>query len=82
MDDIGRKPARYEIRVGGVLSDHWSDWLGGMTLTVTRTGEGDTVTTLTGVVPDQSALRGILSKLWDLNLTLISVSRIGSVAND
>jgi len=68
----GPQPAMpYEIVVRGQLDEKWSEWLSGMTIT----SLGD-VTTLTGPVPDQAALRGLLSKIWDLNLTLISVTPI------
>jgi hypothetical protein len=62
--------ALYEITVLGILDESWSDWFGDMTITV----EAD-VTTISGAVPDQSALRGILDRIWDLNLTLISARR-------
>ncbi len=61
----------YQIKVQGRLDKSWSGWFSGMAITV----EGDT-TTLTGAVVDQAALRGILSRLWDLNLALISVNLI------
>jgi hypothetical protein len=65
---------RYQIKVQGKLDEGWSDWFSGMTVTFE---EGSTpITTLTGTVADQAALRGILCKLWDLNLTLVSVRRI------
>lgn len=64
-------PITYQIRVQGRLDRDWSGWLRGMTVT----SEGG-VTTLTGPVADQAALRGILCKLWDLNLTLASVVQI------
>lgn len=63
--------AVYQIKVQGKLDEKWSDWFNGMTVTF----ESD-ITTLTGAVVDQAALRGILDKIWDLNLTLISVNRI------
>jgi hypothetical protein len=63
----------YEITVEGILDKKWSDWFDGMTITF-ESG----FTTLTGAVADQSALRGILFKIWDLNLTLLSVMRIES----
>ncbi len=65
------QPARYQIKVQGKLGENWSDWFSDMTITL----END-VTILTGPVADQAALRGILSRIWDLNLTLISVNRI------
>ncbi|MGD2147274.1 MAG: hypothetical protein PVH41_11320 [Anaerolineae bacterium] len=63
--------ATYEIQILGRLGQDWSDWLDGMAMTFERG-----VTTLTGPVADQAALRGILTRLWDVNLTLISVRRV------
>ena len=57
-----------EIRIQGELDESWSDWLEGMEITV-----DDQMTTLRGVIRDQAALRGILSKIWDVNLSLISI---------
>jgi hypothetical protein len=70
------QPAAYEIRVQGKLDEHWTDWFGGLTITFESGGDGTPITTLTGAVADQAILRGILCKIWDLNLALISVSRI------
>lgn len=67
-----RDRARYQIKVQGRLSENWSDWFGGMRITLECRSDGASITTLTGVVTDQAALRGILDKIWDLNLTLIS----------
>ena len=61
----------YQIKVQGRLDESWSGWFNSMAITF----EGNT-TTLIGAVPDQAALRGILSRLWDLNLVLISVNQI------
>ena len=61
---------RYEIRLRGRLDDRWSARFEGMTLT---TGDGDTV--LTGPVPDQAALHGLLHQLSDIGLPLVSVTR-------
>lgn len=74
MDEIGRRPARCEIRVRGKLADHWSEWLGGLTISSTESKDGSSITTLTGTVADQAALRGILTKMWDLGLTLLYVN--------
>ena len=65
------RPVTYQIKMEGKLDENWSDWFSGMTITP----END-ITVLTGPVADQSALRGILTKIWDLNLILISVNRI------
>ena len=67
---------RYAIRVEGLLDAHWSQWLDGMTIT----HEEDGVTRLEGPVIDQAALHGLLNKLRDLRLTLLTVERLGTGA--
>ena len=62
----------YEIRVKGHLDPKWSEWFEG--LTVTAVESGDTV--LSGPIVDQAALHGLLARIRDLNLTLISVVRV------
>ena len=66
------KQAVYRIEVEGQLDKSWSGWFSGMTLTCQ-----DEVSVLTGPLADQAALRGLLSKIWDLNLTLVSITRLG-----
>lgn len=61
----------YEIRLRGRLDKDWSDWLEGMVIS-----HDDDTTILKGKVLDQAALRGILSSIWDLNRTVISVRQI------
>ena len=63
------EPDRYAIRVKGHLADRWAAWFDGMTLT--RWADGTTV--LDGPVADQSALHGLLRKVSDLGLPLVSV---------
>jgi len=67
----GSWPARYEVRVEGVLGDRWSEWFEG--LEVRRRGD---VTILSGELPDQPALHGILDKVRNLGLTVIVVRRL------
>jgi hypothetical protein len=67
----GGWPARYEIRVEGILEERWSDWFGG--LTVENDEEG---TLLSGTLPDQPALHGVLEKVRDLGLSVIAVQRL------
>ena len=62
----------YAIRVKGHLSPVWSEAFEGMQLTLTHNGE----TLITGAVADQAALHGLLARIRDLNLTLLSVNRI------
>jgi hypothetical protein len=66
------RPAIYQIKVPGHLDESWSDWAGGMKITVESEGDGPPVTTLTGTV-DQAALQGLLRRLYSLGLPLISV---------
>jgi hypothetical protein len=65
-----REPDRYEIRVKGHLADRWAAWFEDMSLT--RQADGTTV--LDGPVADQSALHGLLRKVSDLGLPLVSVT--------
>lgn len=67
-----RQPMVYEIRVKGQLGCQWSDWLGGLTITPADNGE----MLLTGRVIDQAAMYGLLKKLRDLGMPLISVNRV------
>ena len=66
-----RWPVRYEIRVDSVLDDQWADWFGGLQL-----GSDGTHTVIIGLLPDQPALHGLLAKIRDLGLCLISVRRL------
>jgi hypothetical protein len=64
-------PARYEVRVEGVLDDRWSAWFEGLQI---HNQGGETI--LSGTLPDQSALHGILDKVRDLGLSIIAVRRL------
>ena len=66
------EPGLYEIRIKGHLDDRWADWFGGLTITLEE--DGDTL--LTGPVVDQAALFGLLRKVRDLGMPLISVIRL------
>lgn len=67
-----RKQEVYEIRVKGVLDGKWSDWFEGMQVTPQPSGE----TLLTGPLLDQAALYGLLHKVRDMGLPLVSVKRV------
>ncbi len=66
----------YEIRVRGQLDESWSDWLGKVRIAASEEADGTWTTILVGEVPDQPALFGILDRIRDLNLCLLSVRQI------
>lgn len=66
------QPTIYKIRIKGHLDTQWTDWFGGLTITL----EEDGTTLLTGPVIDQAALHGLLKKVRDLGLPLVSISPV------
>ena len=66
-------PGQYEIRLAGHLADRWAAWFDGMSIT----HEDDGTTVLQGLVVDQAALHGLLQKVRDLGLPLVSVTQVG-----
>ena len=68
----GHEPGLYEIRVKGHLDEKWAAWFEGMTITLQDNGD----TLLTGPLVDQAALHGLLKKVRDLGVPLISINQI------
>lgn len=66
----------YQIKVQGNVDPSWSDWFNGLDITKETSQDTHSITTFTGTVGDQATLRGILNRLWDLNLTILSVIRV------
>jgi hypothetical protein len=71
MERAMNEPAGYQIQVKGHLGEEWSEWLGGMSIVLQEDG----TSLLTGLVIDQAALQGLLLKLHDMGLPLVSVQR-------
>jgi GTPase len=75
MPNDADAPMGYELRIRGHLDQHWSTWFGGLALT----REDDGTTTLRSAVADQAALHGLLAKVRDLGVTLISLTSLDAV---
>ena len=81
MTDAGHtfhpdSPVIYQISVQGYLDKSRADWFDGMDIEPQVDADGRSVTKLTGKVVDQAALHGLLRKLYDLGLSLLSIKRI------
>ncbi len=72
MENRPAEPEVYEIRILGHLPADWAEWLSGLALSHLENGQ----TVLYGPVQDQAALHGLLARLRDLNLKLLSVNRL------
>ena len=72
------EPMIYQIRIKGHLGHQWTDWFGGLTITLEDNGD----TLLAGPVVDQAALHGLLKKVRDLGMPLLSVNSVGSGLQD
>ena len=72
LKDDPNHPVVYQIRLKGHLDDRWTDWFGGLTITLEDNGD----TLLTGPVLDQAALFSLLRRVRDLGMQLISVNRV------
>ena len=73
MNETHASPGEYEIRVKGRLEDRWADWFDGLSLTY----DSDGTTVIHGPVADQAALHGLLRRVRDLGLPLVSVTCTG-----
>ena len=76
--DDRHQPGRYEIRLKGRLDARWAAWFDGLSFT----HEGDGTTVIQGPVVDQAALHGLLQKVRDLGLPLVSVRQVGPTPAD
>lgn len=69
---VASRPTIYRIKIQGQLDSQWADWFEGLTITLEEDGN----TLLTGPVIDQAALHGLLKKIRDLGIPLISINHI------
>lgn len=65
------KSTHYQIIIEGSIDISWSDWFGGLQMDSWMIEDGSTITRLSGNLLDQAALRGLMNKIWDLNLTVL-----------
>lgn len=75
------QPAAYSIRIVGRVNNGWSDFMSNLEESFDQEN-GMTITTITGVVTDQAALHGLLERIRDMNLTLLSVACDGPCTQD
>ena len=77
---MSEKPAvakpTYQIKISGILDQRWVGWFNEMQITTETQTDGRIVTVLTGPVVDQVALRGMVVRIWDLNMELVSLQRL------
>lgn len=74
--------AKYQIKIQGRQTEGWSDWMDDLEIFTEPASEGTTFTTITGVVKDQSGLHGLLNRIRDLSIPLISVQFIHPISLD
>jgi hypothetical protein len=73
MQGRGINKKVYQIKIKEQLNESWADWFEGFSMSFETIEGENNITVLTGEITDQSALNGILSKIWSLNLTVLSV---------
>ena len=73
-----QKPATYQIKVEGVLDGNWNKKLQGLKISTEKSLSGKSISVLTGNINDQSALSGLLTMLYDYNMTILSVNMLKS----
>jgi hypothetical protein len=76
-----QKPAIYKIVVMGTIDEKWSDRIWGLQLSKTKDLDGKPTTTIIGKIQDQTALSGILTKIYEMHLTVISVNMLVEIEN-
>jgi hypothetical protein len=72
----------YEIKVKGHIDEAWSSWFEDMAITTGFAEDGNPVTTFTGLIVDQAALHGVIAKIRDIHMPLISVNQVDMDSKD
>jgi hypothetical protein len=72
------QPIEYRIEIQGRLEERWSRWFDDMNITFKSETSGPTITVLSGLVADQAALHGLLNRIRDLGIPLLSVQMMNS----
>ena len=75
-NDLHCKFNYYHITVEGCIDASWSEWLGRLQLDSLKEENGLIITTLSGELKDQAALRGLMNRMWDLNLVVLSLQQV------
>lgn len=71
----------FVIQIRGELNGRWSEWFNVVKITVERTDDRPPLTTMHCPAMDQAKLRGVINKIWDMNLTLVSVRQMSGSAS-
>lgn len=77
-----KKAAIYKIVVNGMIDESWSDRYSGMQISIERKKGKAIITTLVGEIRDQAALSGILTNLYEMHMTVISVNMLSEIENN
>jgi hypothetical protein len=80
MRSFSQTKRYYQITIEGRIDPSWSEWLDDLQLVSRKEANGMVLTTLSGALTDQAALRGLLNRLWDLNLVLYSIQQMDPAA--
>ncbi len=81
MNEKAMTPNIYRIEVEGHLHEKWAAWLSETIIRMDNLADNNGVTVIVVSVPDQAGLRGLLNKLWDLNLRLLAVTNLAGDEN-
>jgi hypothetical protein len=76
------QPMEYRVKTQGLIDESWSDGFSGLRITVEDGEDDQPITTLSGAIADEATLRGIVTRIWDLKLTIRSLTRLQAAHDD